>query len=99
MKPTQKQLETIFFLFNDYEGRTHGDICQDIWNYVESELNKIYPLPDMREIKGFNSHTTEYNCHHCESWTNAKLWGFKADQNVSSCTCPNCGAIHSEMIG
>lgn len=40
MKPTKEQLETIFYFYNDYTGRTHGDICQDIWDHVERELKK-----------------------------------------------------------
>ena len=39
-KPTKKQLESIFFLYNDYTGKTNGEICQQIWDYVEREIKK-----------------------------------------------------------
>jgi len=94
MKPTNNQLETIFFLFNDYTGKTHGEICLDIWEYVESELSKTYPLPSWES-------PTEYRCNHCKEVSGTELWETD-DSDLGrtilghSVICPNCGVIHKE---
>ncbi len=97
MKPTDKQLEHIFFLLNDYSGRTHGEICRDIWNYVESELNKTYPFPKAKHTKD-RPFRFQYKCESCGELELFDLWNLQIDQNVKSCTCPYCGAVHSEMV-
>lgn len=96
MKPTKKQLESISHLINDYDGKTHGEIAQDVWDYIVSELNKVYPLPSRIFIHG--NMMAAYKCKQCLEEKSVYAWHQEIIQNVTQLTCPECGAVHSEMI-
>lgn len=71
-------------------------LSQDIWDYVEGELNKVYPLPFEHGRMLRKGHS--YKCNHCHKKSLAIHWDQNIAQNVTQLTCPECGAVHSEMI-
>lgn len=96
MKPTKKQLESISHLINDCDGKTHGEIAQDVWDYAISESNKVYSLPFTNALLKRNEQ--KYECNHCHEKSLVIYWHQEITQNVTQLTCPECGAVHSEMI-
>lgn len=95
MKPNKEQIKKMMNLYSAERGKSEYELFLDIWDYVEGELNKIYPLPTEA---GFNSIHTQYLCRSCNSWSFIKKWVLEAPQGITTLTCPECGAVHSEMI-
>lgn len=96
MKPTEEQLGYIGFLLPDsIDPQLKKKIGIDIWNFVEMELNKIHSLPAK---SGHWYHRSKYKCKACSKWSYMENWDQEILENVTTLTCPGCGAIHSEMI-
>lgn len=82
-------------LYSAERGKSEYELFLDIWDYVEGELNKIYPLPLQCDSSGNN---IKYQCKSCNLWLIATNWIHEISQSVTQLTCPECGAVHSEMI-
>lgn len=64
---------------------------------MEGELNKVYPLPSRVYIVG-SSLFYNLKCRSCGIVSRRFDWHQQIIQNVTQLTCPECGAVHSEMI-
>jgi len=72
------------------------ETVNDIWNYVDGELNRLYPLP--KRIFTHGNMAGSYKCGACLKENTEYVWHQEITQNVTRLTCPECGAVHSEMI-
>lgn len=96
MKLNKEQLESIASIISETCRNNHASICQEIWDYVEGELTKKYPLPERSFVVG--DFTGKYKCRSCGVEKGEYIWHQEITGNVTQLTCPECGAIHSEMI-
>lgn len=102
LKPNKKQLSHLFNILLEHKGRigfsesVAYSTSQKIWDFVEGELNKVYPLPFEHGRMLRKGHS--YKCNHCHKKSLAIHWDQNIAQNVTQLTCPECGAVHSEMI-